>query len=189
MPDRIDKALFLLGLLVYTAGQVMLRLTDTAMRDQHPVDFTHWLLLIGVVLLIPYAARLPRRGFHLVTGPVLILGIVAVIGMNILDFAFWALPPDLDGPFYEAVSDKQSVWWPFMRYGPNELFITAFVLPSLMLFKVSRIGTGLVIAGALTMAIGTQWFNVLGYVLVIAGYFLCFDCLRGGTDQSVAEPD
>lgn len=184
MPDRIDKALFLMGFAVFTAGQVMLRLFDSAARGAQPVDYTHWLLLIGVVLLIPYTARLPRRGFHLVTAPVLLLGIVATIGMNILDFVFWALPPELNGDIYRVLSVESSIWWPFMRYGPNEFFITAFVLPSLTLFHVSRVGTGLVIAGAVTMALGTEWFNVAGYILVIAGYFLCFDRLRPSTQAA-----
>jgi hypothetical protein len=32
MPDRIDKALFLMGFAVFTAGQVMLRLFDWTAR-------------------------------------------------------------------------------------------------------------------------------------------------------------
>ena len=177
MPDRIDKSLFLLGLGVFTAGQVMLRFFDSAARSAMPIDVTHWLLLIGVLLLIPYAARLPREGFNRIVGPVLLLGIVATIGMNILDFVFWALPAGLDGDVFQVLRTEPSIWQPFMRLGPNEFFVTALVLPSLMLFKVSRIGTALVVAGAVTMAVGTEWFNVAGYVLMIGGYFFNFDSL------------
>lgn len=178
MPDRIDKAMFLLGLVLFTAGQVVLNILGAASQDQHPIDYAHWLLLLGTVLLIPYTARLPREGFNLIISPVLLLSIVAMIGMNILDFTFWALPPELDGDVYRALSAEPTLWLPFMIAGPNEIFVTALVLPSLTLFKTSRVGTILVVAGAITMAIGTHWFNVAGYLLMIAGFFFNFEQLK-----------
>lgn len=174
MPDRIDKTLFLAGLGVFTLGQLLLNLLGPASQDQVPIDWAHWALILGAALLIPFAARLPRRGLGLLAGPVLIAGVLAVVGMCVIDFIFWSLPADLDRTLYENLSAEPAIWQVFMRWGPNEVFVAGLLLPSLLYFPVSRAGTGLVLAGALTMAVGTHWWNVAGYVLVIAGYALCF---------------
>lgn len=178
MPDRLDKALFLIGLTLFTIGQVALNILGPASQDQSPIDYAHWLLLTGSVSLIPLAARLPRRGFHLISGPVLLIGIVCIIGMNAIDFVYWTLPHELDMELYRHLVAQPSVWQPFMRFGPNELFITGLLLPSLGFVRISQrvtlIASGLVISGLATMIVGTQWFNVIGYGLVIAGYGLHF---------------
>lgn len=182
MPDQLDKALFLLGLTLFTLGQVVLNILGPASQDQSPIDYAHWLLLIGSVLLIPLAARLPRRGFHLLSGPVLLIGIVCIIGMNAIDFVYWILPHELDMELYRHLVVQPSVWQPFMRFGPNELFITGLLLPSLGFIRFSDrktwIASGLVVAGLASMIFGTQWFNVIGYSLVIVGYGLHFFALN-----------
>ena len=117
---------------------------------------------------------LPRRGLSAIAGPLLLVGAVCVIGMCVIDFVFWALPPELDGPVYDRLSAAPSVWRPFMRFGANELFVAALVAPALGFWGRSRAGLALVAVGAATMAIGTQWFNVAGYAAMIAGYALGF---------------
>lgn len=180
-PQRIDKALFIAGLLVYILGQILLNLGPQFVASQQPVDFAHWCLLIGAVMLLPFAGRLPRRNIHLLTLPLFLAGVAAVVGMCVLDFIFWSLPPgELYGEIVAHLRSTPAIWGVFIAYGPNYVFVTALALPSLSYWKVSRIGVVLVIAGAILMAFtGRDWI-VQNYLLVTLGYFLCFGMFRRG---------
>jgi hypothetical protein len=178
-PRYSDRVLFVLGLGIYTLGQVLINLGQGFVERQTPVDFAHWFLLIGGLFLLPFVGRLPRRNIHLITIPVLIAGIAFMIGMNVLDFIFWSLPNDeFEAELARRLIDTPVIWQPFITIGPNYVFTTGLVLPCLSYFKVSRTGVLLVIGGSLIMLVGTQWFNVVGYLVMIAGYVLCFDRLR-----------
>ncbi|WP_300530323.1 hypothetical protein [Maricaulis sp.] len=178
-PERSDQALMITGLLLYIIGQTLLNLGPDFVARQQPIDFAHWSLLIGSVLFLPFIGRLPKRNIHLLTIPLFPAGVAAIIGMCVLDFIFWSLPP---GELYRDVVNHlrstPSIWGVFIVYGPNYIFGTALTLPSLSYWKVSRLGVMLVVGGSLLMAFtGRDWI-VQGYILVTAGYFLCFGMLR-----------
>ena len=177
MPNRTDQILFLSGLVLFMLGQVQLNLLGPASQSQAPIDWAHWTLLLGASLLIPFAARLPRTLFGSIAGIILIAGIVFIIGMNAIDFVFWGLDDEMDGQLYRAIVDEPAIWGVFMRWGPGEIFTTGIGLPSLLYWRRSRLGTGLVALGLAIMIFGTQWYNVIGYSVVTAGYFLNFDRL------------
>ncbi len=179
MFDRIDAWLFVMGLVIFTLGQIAINAFGAMTKDEIPIDVMHWLMLIGAVLLIPFAARLPRRGLALVASPLLILGIVCVIGMCVLDFVFWSLPDDeLRGEVARRLMDTPMLWKPFIAWGPDDFFNLGLVLPTFLFFRVSKFGTAFVVMGTLSIVIGTSWFNVAGYVLITLGYFMNFDLLR-----------
>lgn len=178
MPDRMDKALFLNGLLVFLGGQVAINAFGAVTRDVIPVDITHWLMPCGAALMIPFAARLPRKGAAIALAPLLLTGIVGVIGMCVIDFVFWSLPDaEFRAELARTLMDTPAVWQPFMRWGPNEIFTAGLALPSLLYWRKSRVGTVLVLLGAIVMAIGPSWFNVAGYVLITAGYALSLELM------------
>lgn len=180
-PRLGERALWLAGLAIYIVGQVLLRPGQDFVEAQRPIDFAHWALLVGGVMMLPLAGRLPWRNIHWLTIPLLYAGITALIGMCVLDFVFWALP---NGEMENAVARQliatPAVWSPFITFGPNYVFVTAVVLPCLSYLSISRMGVVLVIAGSLVMLFGTQWWNVLGWVLILIGYAMCFDWLRRG---------
>ena len=179
MPTRLDRGLFLAGLAIYAAGQLVITLLGWEMQNQRPVDFAHWLLIIGVALLIPYAARLPRRGLQIIASPVLIAGIIAVIGMCMIDFVFWALPSgEVENEVASILMAEPSLWTVFMKIGPNEVFMTGLLLPALAFFRTARIGTALVVVSALGILFTPQMFNAGLYSVLTIGYWLCFDRLR-----------
>lgn len=178
-PQRIDKALFVLGFLIYTLGQVLLNLGRDWVAAQQPVDFAHWCLLIGVVLFLPFVGRLPRRNIHLLSIPMMLAGITAIIGMCVLDFIFWSLPPgDLSREFYQHVSAEPSIWQVFIAIGPGWVFGVAISLPALSYWNVSRIGTGLVVFGAIFLGATGRDLIVPGYLIVTLGYAMRFRWLR-----------
>lgn len=175
MPERSDAIIFLCGLIAYLAGQVVINLMGAVSRAQTPVDYAHWLMLIGAVLMLPFALRRPMTGLHLLIAPVLVLGVVSVIGMCVLDIMFWSLP---DVPYKNDLAmrlmDSPMLWGPFMQWGPNEVFTLGVALPALIYWRRSRAGVGLVALGGFLIAIGPSWFNVSGYTLMVFGYGLSF---------------
>ena len=57
-------------------------------RNQEPIDFTHWFMLMGVILLIPQNGNFPKSKLNLIGTPLLVIGIGLMIGMCVLDFIF-----------------------------------------------------------------------------------------------------
>lgn len=99
-------------------------------KENIPIDVIHWLMLIGVSMLIPFAARMLRRGLALVASPLLILGIVCVIGMCVLDFVFWALPDDeFRAEVARRLMDTPMLWKPFIAWGPDDFLISVLSFP------------------------------------------------------------
>ncbi|WP_417493738.1 hypothetical protein [Maricaulis sp.] len=178
-PKRIDRILFIAGLAIYVTGQILINLGPGFTEQQAPIDYAHWLLIIGVLFLIPFAGRLPRRNIHLIGIPLLLAGVCFVIGMCVIDFIFWSIPDaELKRALASHLIATAVIWEPFMVFGPNTIFNLGLLLPSLSYFRASRTGTILVILGTLVIVVGTQWFNVIGYLIVLAGYVLNFDLLK-----------
>jgi hypothetical protein len=178
-PRYFERVLWLAGLTIYILGQILLRQGQDFVEAQRPIDFAHWGLLLGGLFMLPYAGRLPWRNIHLLTIPLLYAGIAALIGMCVLDFVFWSLPNgEMENQVARQLIDTPAVWKPFITFGPNYIFVTAVVLPSLSYFSVSRAGPFVVIAGSMVMLFLTGWWNVVGWALILAGYASCFDWLR-----------
>lgn len=185
MPDRIDVRLFMAGLICYFCGQVLLNVQGQVTRADAPVDLAHWLLLVGAVLLLPFAAKLPRRGVGLAAAVLLIGGVAAVIDMCVIDFVFWSVEdPALRSELVSGLMSTPAVWLPFMVWGPNPVFGLGLALPSLLYLRRARVGTLLVWLGAGIVAAGPAWFNVAGYAVLTAGYAWCFRQDRGAAQEA-----
>ncbi len=178
-PLRSDQALLIAGLLFFILGQQLLNFGRDFVAAQAPIDYAHWCLLVGALLFLPFAARLPKRNIHLITIPVFIAGIAAIIGMFVLDFIFWSLPAgDLADGFYSHVRAEPSIWQVFIAIGPNWVFGTGLALPSLSYFHRSRLGVALVLIGVLMQPTTGRDLIVVSYALITLGYLMCFNWLR-----------
>lgn len=179
MPDRIDKFLLILGFSIFLAAVIAINIVGAKTKDEISIDYIHWLMLVGTVLQIPFAARLPRRGISLLATFLILCGIVCTIGMCMLDFVFWSLPDDrLRGEVTRQLMDTPTVWQPFMMWGTEEVGYAGLVFASALYFAQSRLGTVLVVAGAICVIAGGSWFNVVGLGAVIFGFLLNFNFLR-----------
>jgi hypothetical protein len=179
MPDLYQKRLFFAGLVVFLAGQIAINTFGATTKDVTPIDFSHWLILVGVALMIPFASSLPRDGWRIVMTPLLLVGIISVIGMCVLDFVFWSLPDGaVRGDVARRLMDTPLLWKPFIAWGPNYVFNTGLALPCLLFVAQSRAGAALVVGGTLVIAAGPAWYNVVGYIALTIGYFLCFGYLQ-----------
>ena len=180
VPDRIDKSLLILGLLLYLAGQIWINITGSMTKDQIAIDGIHWLLLIGAALMIPFAARLPRNGVGLLAGPLLLVGIVLIIGMNVLDFVLWSFPasPLRDQVVNELIATP-AVWSPFMVFS-GWVFTPALALASFTYWRSSRVGPLLAVAGMISIGAFPIWSNPYGYAMIVAGFTFCFRAASQG---------
>lgn len=174
LPNRFDKFLFVAGIIVYLMGQTSISLIGAMTKDQIPIDVIHWLMLSGAVMMTPFAARLPRNGVGIIASPVLIIGIVCVIGMCTLDFVFWSLTDnELRSAVVRQLQETAVIWGPFISYG-GYIFTTGVALPSLSYFRTAPAGVALVVIGAITILSGPLWTNIPGYGLMGLGYAVIF---------------
>lgn len=175
MVDRIDRILFITGLATYLVGQIAINAVGALHKVDIPFDYIHALMLAGVILLIPFAARLPRTFVGAIASPVLIIGIVSVVAMCVLDFVFWALPEgEMRNDVAQHLISTAVIWTPFMEWGPNEIFTIGLFLPALMYWRSAKVGLACVGLGAISIMAGPSWFNVAGYCLMLIGYSACF---------------
>lgn len=167
---------FLLGLFLYTVGQFLIFIFFNAgeWRNQEPIDFAHWFLLIGVLLLIPQIGNFPKSKLNLVGTPILVIGIGLMIGMCVLDFVFWSIKsPEFSSEVATHLINTPAIWKPFMNFN-GWFFNLGLLISSLSYFKNSRLGTILVLIGTLVIYIGSGSFNVLGYIVLTVGFYINF---------------
>lgn len=188
-PDRSDHILLVAGLISYIVGQSLLRPGNDFVSSLQPIDYAHWSLYLGVCLMLPFAANLPKRNLHLLTIPVLIAGISCVIGMCVIDFIFWSLPDDaFEYELARRLIATPVIWDPFITIGANYLMNIGLVMASLSWWRAARSGVLLVLAGSAILYFGTHWFNVVGYAVVTLGFVVCFGWL-GRRRPELSEPN
>jgi len=172
-----NEILFLLGLFTYTVGQylIFIYFNDLEkLHNQEPIDFSHWLMIFGVLLLIPQIGNFPKSRWNYISSPTLILGIGLIIGMCVLDFVFWSLKePELKRQVSEHLINTPEIWKPFMKFN-GLLFNLGLLTSSFIYYKNSKTGTLLVLIGTLVIYIGGGWVNVLGYILLTIGFYINF---------------
>ena len=141
------KILFLTGLLLFLAGQIILAQGNEFVYRQKPIDFAHWLLLIGAVLLIPQTVCFPKKVFSYIVIPLTIIGIACIIGMCVLDFIWWSFPNDeMRGAFTNHISEVPSIWKPFISIGSSsKVFNLGLLILSLNYFKSQKLAIAIIL--------------------------------------------
>ena len=170
-----DQWLFWIGLVIFTIGQGMTGLSLEFGASQQPIDYMHWMMLLGGLLMIPFAVRLPRTPINRLASPLLILGIAAIVGMAVIDFVLWSygLTPERSA-LIDHLQAVPVIWKPFLEIGPGWVFGLGLCLPSLYYAQRVPIGTLIVVLGGLMLPLGFRHYVLLGYPVIILGYALCF---------------
>ncbi|MEZ5823351.1 MAG: hypothetical protein R3C97_00955 [Geminicoccaceae bacterium] len=179
MPDRVDRALFVAGLVLFLGALVLVFTFGAGNRTETRIDHSHWSMLAGSVFMLPFAVKL-RRNLWAVAGSIMLTaGIVGVIGMCVIDLVFWGIADDAlrDAVAAELVAIP-SIWWPFMLYGPEEVLYSGMVLASACYWRWTRAGTAFVTLGAILAIAGPTWFNVAGAASVLLGFLIDFRAVK-----------
>ncbi|CDF79507.1 conserved hypothetical membrane protein [Formosa agariphila KMM 3901] len=177
------KIFFIIGLIFLLIGQIILSKGNDFVYAQEPIDFAHWFLLVGVVLLIPQVVSFPKKIFSLIGIPLTLIGITCTIGMCVLDFIWWSFPnEELRHEFTNHISKVPSIWNPFMSIGPSsKIFNLGLLILSLNYYQNHKIGIGIILIANLILwhIIPLPFRLVLGYALTLIGFSLIF--VRSGT--------
>ncbi|RQH13808.1 hypothetical protein D5R40_34505, partial [Okeania hirsuta] len=70
-------------------AQISFSIHSEAVNLLEPIDFIHWILLIGIVLIIPYTLHFSTGLSYQIGVTVSFDRIVAQIGMCTIDFVLW----------------------------------------------------------------------------------------------------
>lgn len=171
-----NKLLFIAGLVVFLIGQIILAQGNAYVYSLKPIDFAHWSLLVGVVLLIPQVVTFPRKRFSYIGIPLALIGIVCNIGMCVLDFIWWSFPDEASRiEFTNHISQVPSIWKPFISIGSSsKIFNLGLLLISLDYIKSKKWGVLLIAVGTLILMhlIPIPYRLLSGYTLTLIGYSL-----------------
>lgn len=170
------QILFVLGLLFESTGQILLSKGNDFVYDLRPIDFAHWSLLVGVVLLIPQVGNFKKSIYTYIGVPFIMIGITCIIGMCVLDFIWWSQPTqEVRNQFAGQISKVPSIWKPFISTGPGFINIGLLLL-ALNYLRQNKVGVLLIILATLIIFLGQFIPSRLIYVYLLTafGYGLIF---------------
>ena len=170
------RILFQTGIGFLLIGQIILSKGNELVYSLKPIDFAHWSLLLGVVLLIPQVISFPKKPFSYVGIPLTMIGIVCMIGMCVIDFIFWSFPNDeLRNEFANHLSQVPAIWKTFMTIGPSsKVFNLGLLILSLNYFKTEKVGIALLLIATLILwhIIPTPHRLLFGYSITFVAFGL-----------------
>ncbi|RBP48812.1 hypothetical protein [Arenicella xantha] len=185
MNSRSDQLIFIAGLCIFSIGQFWIYYFGSTTKEFSTIDVSHWVMLLGVVLYLPYVMGLPRKGIALIASILMTIGIICMIGMCVIDLIFWAIPDDgMRKAVARELSSTPMIWQPFMLWGNEEVLMTGFILASMRYIKQSKIGPLLVTVGSIVAIAGASWYNFIAYILISIGFILSFDILSENMRQN-----
>ncbi|MBQ4915606.1 hypothetical protein J8L85_14215 [Maribacter sp. MMG018] len=176
--ESIYKTFFIIGLVFFLIGQIILLKGNDFVYAQEPIDFAHWFLLIGVVLLIPQVVSFPKKIFSLIGIPLTLIGITCIIGMCVLDFVWWSFPnEEMRNEFTDHISKVPSIWKPFVTIGPSsKIFNLGLLILSFNYFQNNKTGIVIILLANLILwhIVPLPFRLIFGYALTLIGFSLIF---------------
>ncbi|MEP2937552.1 MAG: hypothetical protein ABJM06_09465 [Gilvibacter sp.] len=173
-----NRILFLIGLIFFLIGQIILAQGNEFVYSQEPIDFAHWFLLVGAVLLIPQVISFPKKVFSYVGIPLTMVGITCIIGMCVLDFIWWSMPDEAArAEFTNHVSNVPSIWKPFITIGSSsKVFNLGLLILSFNFFKKEKLAIGILLIATLMLwhIIPVPFRLVVGYSLTLIAFGVIF---------------
>ena len=154
-------------------GQMLLGFGREFIDSQRPIDWAHWLLLVGAVGVAISVAQTKSGPIGKIARTLIIVGAIAFISMCAIDFLLWTLPaePTIDDALDEALNSP-GIAIPFLQVGPSLLFI-GLALKALEWWRLSMWGVTLLICGTLLsgygQAIGNRWVVVASFIMMLIG--------------------
>ena len=172
------KILCIIGLLFLTLSQLLLAQGFDFLQAQQPIDFAHWFMLIGAILLLSFNYVFPKSIFNSIAIVLTSLGVIAHIGMCPIDIALWSFGEDA-GKRNELIGhliNTPSIWYPFFVIGPSLLYIGLSIhawkfIASHPISAILAIGGSALIGAGQFMGLDRR-IVVLGCILFAIGLLL-----------------
>ena len=181
------KKLFIIGLLLQTLGHLFFSIQSEQINLLEPIDFIHWTLLIGFVLVIPYVLQFSKGWFQKIGASFSIIGLICLICMCAIDFVLWSLRnlPEERNELIAHIMNEPMIWPVFFTIGPA-FYYTGMSIQSMAYLKSKLIPALVVIIGATLVGLGGLILReyrvifVIGKILFAGG--LIYLCISSSSD-------
>ena len=157
-----------IGLLFFVMSYVLF--SQGALNLQKPIDFAHWLNLIGAVLLFSFNFVFPKNTLNTLASFITALGVIAHIGLCTIDIIFWSFGNNeiQSEAIREHLSNTPSILYPFVIVGPSLLFV-GLSIHALNFIKTEPIKVIMVLIGSIVIG--------LSFFLFKNGIFMLLGCI------------
>ncbi|MBJ6366535.1 hypothetical protein [Snuella sedimenti] len=180
-----------IGLLLFVISAWLFTKGSEFAYSQKPIDYAHWLNLIGAVLLIFFNFIFPKNKIGIIASFLTTLGVIGHIGLNTIDFISWSFGNDVEGRgnFFNQLASTPSIAFPFVYVGPSLLFL-GLSIHALNFFKSNMIGSILTISGAVFTGLGhflwdERIYAAKGCTLFALGLILILNKLDKKTNKTL----
>ncbi|WP_378182981.1 hypothetical protein [Aquimarina sp. SS2-1] len=159
------KILCLIGLALFVISYIMFSQGSVFIYSQKPIDFAHWMNLIGGALLINFNNVFPKNKMNSVASFLTTLGVFGNVGLCALDLLMWSYGNDFAGraELGNQISNTPSIFYPFQVLGPSFL-LTGLSLHAWNFIRRKPFISLLVIIGA--PLIGISFFVLKNGILM-----------------------
>ena len=172
------KLLCVLGLALLLLSRVLMSNGTAFINAQSPIDFAHWAMLVGALLMTPFHRFFPKGIFNTIATPMTMLGIAAHIGMCTIDFVLWSYgnDPESRDALIHHLANIPVIWIPFITVGPSLLYAGLatqawpFVLSHPLAVVLTMLGSALFVVGHVVLH--NEIMSIIGFVLFAAGLIL-----------------
>ncbi len=155
------------GFVFLIINQAMLLGGNEFIQSQQPIDYAHWLLLIGALLCLSVNYIFSDHIFSNLATVLTSLGVVALIGQATIDFLWWSYGTDLEGMYQltNQVMENPSIRIPFMTIGPA-LFYLGLTAHAGRFFKTNTLWSVFAIIGVIGIGLGAFAFDSRMWIVV-----------------------
>ena len=169
-----SKVAAIIGLIFLTLNQLLLLRGNEFIQTQG-FDYTHWLLLIGVLLALSINYVFSNALFNNLATVLTSLGVVALIGQAAIDFLWWSYGTDYEGmnQLTGQIMSKPSIRIPFITLGPA-LFYLGLAIHAGRFIKKHALWAMISILGVIVTGLGSFYFDsrmiiLLGHIVLTLG--------------------
>jgi hypothetical protein len=154
-------------------GQLLLSFGRDFINAQRPIDWAHWLILMGAVGGAISIQGFGYRRIGRIARSLVVIGAVGFGGMVAIDLLLWTLPaePMLDDALGAAL-DAPHVAVPFLWVGPA-LFFIGLALAAVEWLRLSAWAAGLFIVGTVLSGVGAatgvDGITLVSFAIMLAG--------------------
>ena len=178
------KVLGIIGLLFLIINQIMLLKGNEFIQAQKPIDFAHWLLLIGALLTLSVNHIFDKGHFNNIASILTTLGAIALIGQATIDFIWWSYGDDYTGmnALINQIMNKPSIRIPFITLGPA-LFYIGLTVHAGKFIKTYTIWSSITFIGIILSGLGSFVYDsrmviVVGHILLAFGIIVLINKKR-----------
>jgi len=163
------------GLAFLILNQIMLLQGNEFIQTQKPIDYAHWLLLLGVLLTLSLNYIFSNTIFSNTATVLTSIGAIALVGQAVIDFLWWSYGTDYDGMnnLINQIMSRPSIRIPFITIGPA-LFYLGLAIHAGKFIREKTLWSLIAILGVIITGLGSFVFDsryiiILGHIILTFG--------------------